>query len=129
MQSKNKHQNGIEQFQKGAYNDAVHLLSQALLEHENSELWNDWATAQAACGHIAEAKKGYQRALQLNVNDSQSAANLGVLLYGEGKIAQAVPLLEKSLAGLDEKQRNAVLMLLEHFKEQSELINKKAAGG
>ncbi len=118
MQIESKHQIGLEQFKKGAYDNAVHLLSEALLEREDSELWNDWATAQAAGGHMEEAKKGYQRALQLNVNHSQSAANLGVLLYGEGKILQAVPLLEKSLQGLDEKQRGTVLNLLQQSRTQ-----------
>ncbi len=128
MQNQSKHQSGIEQFRKGAYGDALHLLSEALLEQETCELWNDWATAQAACGQMEEAKKGYQRALQLNVNDSQSAANLGVLLYGEGKISQAVPLLERSLDGLDAAQRKLVLELLEQSGKHPAAIHRRAAG-
>jgi Flp pilus assembly protein TadD len=128
MQTGSKHQSGIDQFLDGAYDDAVQLLSEALLENENCELWNDWATAQAAAGHMEEAIKGYQRALQLNVNHCQSAANLGILLYEEGKITQAVPLLEKSLRGLDEKQRDTILQLLEQSRQQSVVINKRATG-
>ena len=94
MPNSEKHQKGLEQFQGGAYDVALQLLSEALLENESCELWNDWATTQAACGRIDEAKKGYRRALQMNINDSQSAANLGVLLLNEGQVYQAVPLLE-----------------------------------
>jgi len=57
MPNSEKHQRGLDQFQNGAYAVALQLLSEALLESENYELWNDWATAQAACGHIDEAKK------------------------------------------------------------------------
>jgi Flp pilus assembly protein TadD len=128
MQTGSKHQSGLDQFQKGAYNDAVQSLSEALLEHESCELWNDWATAQAAIGRLEEAKKGFHRALQLNANDCQSAANLGVLLFGEGKITQAVPLLEKSLTGLDDKQRETIVQLLEQSRKQRSATHKKAAG-
>lgn len=116
MPNSEKHQKGLEQFQGGAYDVALQLLSEALLENESCELWNDWATTQAACGRIDEAKKGYRRALQMNINDSQSAANLGVLLLNEGQVYQAVPLLEKSLSGLDETQRQAVQELLDQCK-------------
>lgn len=118
MPNSEKHQRGLDQFQNGAYDMALQLLSEALLESESCELWNDWATTQAACGHIDEAKKGYRRALQMNINDSQSAANLGVLLLNEGQVHQAVPLLEKSLTGLDEVQRQAVRELLDQSKMQ-----------
>jgi len=128
MQNNGKHQRGIEHFQSGAYADAVHLLSEALTDHENCELWNDWATAQAACGHLEEAKKGYRRALQLNSGDCQSAANLGVLLYGEGKTDEAIPFLEQSVEGLDEAQLQAVQDLLQQCREQSVVLKKRAVG-
>ena len=128
MQNNGKHQQGIERFQNGAYADAVHLLSEALTERENCELWNDWATAQAACGHLEEAKKGYRRALQLNRGDCQSAANLGVLLYGEGKTEEAIPFLEQSVQGLDQDQRNGVQELLDRCREESVVPPKRAVG-
>jgi Flp pilus assembly protein TadD len=128
MANSEKHQQGIEQFQRGDYDEALQLLSEALLENENCELWNDWATAQAARGQIDEAKKGYRRALQMNINDSQSAANLGVLLFNEGQISQAVPLLEKSLQGLDEQQRQAVQELLHRCKTPPVVVNQRATG-
>ena len=128
MQNNGKHQLGIEHFQNGAYADAVRLFGEALLENENCELWNDWATAQAATGHIEEAKKGYRRALQLNNKDCQSAANLGVLLCGEGKTGEAAPLLEQSLHGLDEQQRQAVEELLGKCRDQHVALGKRAVG-
>ena len=91
-------------------------------------LWNDWATTQAACGRVDEAKKGYRRALQMNINDSQSAANLGVLLLNEGQVNQAVPLLEKSLAGLDEVQRQAVQELLDKSRVPQSSVSQRPTG-
>src|ERR1051325_8996180 len=127
MPNSEKHQKGLDQFQNGAYDVALQLLSEALLEDESCELWNDWATTQAVCGHIDEAKKGYRRALQMNINDSQSAANLGVLLLNEGQVHQAVPLLEKSLAGLDEAQRRAVQELLDQSKPPA-IVQQRSTG-
>src|SRR5215475_15356442 len=128
MPNSEKHQSGLKEFHNGTYDAALQLLSEALLENESCELWNDWATVQAAREHIDEAKKGYRRALQMNINDSQSAANLGVLLLNEGQVSQAVPLLEKSLTGLDEVQRQAVGELLDRCKNQQVGTIQRATG-
>jgi Tfp pilus assembly protein PilF len=125
VQPNQKHQRGLQYFREGAHALASELLGQALLESQSSELWNDWATVQATTGRMDEAKKGYRRALELDPKHCQSAANLGVLLLSEGKIDQAVPLLEQSLQGLDKKQRKAVRALL---KEHRAVGLKKAVG-
>ena len=106
------HQRAVRLLRAGHGQESIQLLSQALREQESSEVWNDWATA-LNLWVSSEAERGYRRALELDPENRQAAVNLGILLSGQRRIAEAVPFLEKGLPRLDEPQRQAVDAILE----------------
>jgi pentatricopeptide repeat protein len=80
MTSQEQHQLGIGLYRQGRYEEAAQLFSKMLESGENSEIWNDWASARAAAGHLQEAKSGYERALQLDPENREAVGNLAVLV-------------------------------------------------
>ncbi len=109
-----KHQQSLQYYQLGYFNDAVGLLGEMLGEQQTSELWNDWAAAQLARGRIAEAEMGFRRALDCDPRDAQAAVNLGAALVKNGRSEAAVRLFENALQGnhIDSGQRAVVAGLL-----------------
>ncbi len=99
MNLRDHHQLGIELYQQGRIQEAVHLFAAALWRKESSEVWNDWATAQMACGNPEEAEAGYRRALELSSDNLEAAGNLGVLLARQGRPREAVTFLEQGAPG------------------------------
>ncbi len=97
MLSTTKHQQGIEQYHRGRYNEAVRLFSEALQEEATSELWNDWATANLALANVSEAEAGFRRALNCDPGNAQAAANLGTVLVKRGQTEAAIGLFEDVL--------------------------------
>ncbi|HEY1462641.1 MAG TPA: sulfotransferase domain-containing protein [Terriglobales bacterium] len=73
------HEQGLRLFHLGKYAEAARLFHEALLETENAERWNDWATAVWFCGHAKEAELGYQHALRFDPTHSEAASNLNVV--------------------------------------------------
>jgi tetratricopeptide (TPR) repeat protein len=76
----NAHGEGLRLFQSEKYEEAARLFHKALLERENAELWNDWATAEWFCGRAEQAEMGYRRAIRLEPDHSQAALNLCVVM-------------------------------------------------
>lgn len=111
-----KHQKGLEAFKDGEFNEAIRLFGEAVAEEESSEVWNDWATAQLAVRNSGDAERAFRRALKLQPNNHQAAANLGVLLATMGRADEAIPLLEQSQPGLGENERATVRRLLEQCR-------------
>lgn len=109
---------GIQLFEEGQTEEAAHLFSEALAEEETSDRWNDWATAQLTLHCPTEAERGYRRALEMNPNFGQAAANLGVLLAGQERFGEAIPFLEQGAGEIDEQQRAAVLGLLKECRQK-----------
>lgn len=99
-------------FELGNLEGALKLFAEALNSHESSSAWSDWATVHLACGHRAEAERGFRRALWWDPDNHQAAMKLGILLANLGNIPESVPYLEESVAGIDGDQRVAVLQLL-----------------
>ncbi|HWF37651.1 MAG TPA: DUF1698 domain-containing protein [Candidatus Acidoferrales bacterium] len=97
MLSTTKHQQGIEQYHRGRYNEAVRLFSDALQEEATSELWNDWATANLALENVNEAEAGFRRALNCDPGNVQACANLGAVLMKRGQTEAAIGLFEDVL--------------------------------
>ncbi len=80
MTVQEQHQLGVQLFEKGQYQQAGQVFAEILDTGESSEIWNDWASAQAAAGRLEEAKRGFERALQLNPNNREAVGNLAVLV-------------------------------------------------
>lgn len=91
-----KHAEGIRLFRAAQNEAAARILGEALAEHPNSERWNDWATAQAACSRLMLAELGYRQALKIDRWNPEAAANLGAVLASERRSAEALPLLEQA---------------------------------
>lgn len=107
-----KHERALDSYRRGRFDDAVHLLGEALHERETSELWNDWASAQIAARRIADAERGLRRALELNPDNLDAAANLGALLAASGRYSEALRFLEQSESRLAGEEKNIVQRLL-----------------
>ncbi len=111
-----KYNKAVHLFQEGDYDSAALLLAESLLEEQTSERWNDWATAKFLAGHPTDAEGGYRRALDVDPQNAQAVANLGALLAGQQRYAEAIPLLEFSLAYADQGQKDATEKLLSACK-------------
>jgi FkbM family methyltransferase len=115
-QPSEKYNKAVHLFQEGDYDNAALLLAESLLEEQTSERWNDWATAKFLAGHPTDAEGGYRRALDVDPQNVQAVANLGALLAGQQRYAEAIPLLEFSLACADQGQKDATEKLLSACK-------------
>src|SRR5580704_18418382 len=99
MLTAEKHEQALQSYREGRFDEAVCRLGEALAEEQTSELWNDWAVAHLACGRAANAEQGFRRALECDPRDAQAAANLGALLAQSGQFEAAMGMFERALAG------------------------------
>jgi len=106
------YQEGRRLFRQGRFEEASQLLLAVLNEHPTSDQWSDWATARLACQQPAEAEIGFRRALELDGENNHAALRLGYLLAASGRDYDAVSHLERSLCGLPEPERPALLELI-----------------
>jgi len=90
------HQQGLSLFHAGQYEAAATQFAQALAEQENSERWNDWATAQSACVRPLLTELGYRQSLRMDSQHRDATANLGILLALQGRDQESLPLLEQA---------------------------------
>jgi glycosyltransferase involved in cell wall biosynthesis/GT2 family glycosyltransferase len=140
------HRHGIQFFVEGKLNDALAFIARSIGARETAERWNDWATIQSALHNPQDAEQGFRRALTLAPNHAQAATNLGAVLAVAGRFEEAIPFLEKGIAGVDQNQRAAFAQLLEasraklsaapplneneivaflHAQEASDFLNKR----
>ena len=96
-----KHAAGL--MASGNASRALLVLTSALRQSEQSELWNDLACAFSACGDVASAEAGFRRALQLRPTYRKAAINLATLLLRQGKF-RSIPMLLSPQGGLVEQQ-------------------------
>ena len=127
----NKHSEAVAAFQQGNPQDALQLFDRLLqAEDASSELWNDWATVQSACGELRKAETGFLRALELDPANHQAKSNLGLLLIGLGEFQRALPLLEEALPWLPEQEQELLRAALaaagEKARQSSVPIQKKS---
>lgn len=118
MPSTLKHQQGIEQYHRGQYTEAVRLFREALLEEATSELWNDWASANIALANVTEAEAGFRRALSCDPGNVQAAANLGAVLEKRGQMEEAIGVFEAALrrGNEDHELNEAIAQRLAHCR-------------
>jgi len=105
MTNMDAHQQGIGLFKRARYEEALRQFAESLRLGDNSEVWNDWATAQVVCGRAEEAEKGFRLALELSPGNAQAAVNLGGLLFGLKEFDEAARYLKAGLKVEDEVQR------------------------
>jgi hypothetical protein len=72
----------------GGLGERAESLAEMLQHAQTAELWNQWAKAQAACGHTVSAIAGVRRALELNPQYEAASRNLRLVLC-EHKFALA----------------------------------------
>ena len=107
-----QHDDAIAAFQKGHPAEALRLLEELLAVKQTADLWNDWAAVQLGSGNIRQAENGFTRALELDSQNTDAAANLGLLLLDRGDPSRAVPLLRRALPALPLEQQKLVGALL-----------------
>jgi len=105
---KEMHEQALRLYREGRMEEALEKLRITLKEEENSERWNDWAAVQHALGATQNAETGFRRALELDKNNQEAAANLGCVLVGLGRYVEAGPFLMVALNTTDAAKRAAV---------------------
>ena len=118
MTHNQKHAQALTRFHRGQPQEAARLFAEALAEKETADCWNDWATAQLTCGAVAEAEAGYLRTLELEPNHRDALVNLGVVHINAGRLAEALPLLQRSLSLVAKEHHAALEQLLRECQEQ-----------
>lgn len=116
------HRQGVRLFEGGKFREALLHFGRALGRRENSERWNDWATAQMALTNISEAEQGFRRAMALDPRSAQAAANLGALLSASDRPAEAIPLLVQTLSGVDAAEQASISKLLADCRAKQDAI-------
>jgi len=118
MAAKQQHEYAVYLFQQGLYEDAVKQLDGVLREEETGERWSDWATAQFALSHFAEAERGFRRAMELDPDLTEAAVNFGALLVSLSRWKEAIALLEGVMPKLKPEARPIVGALAEQCRTQ-----------
>lgn len=103
-------------FEQKKFTEALKEFSKAIQAGETSDVWNDWAVAQLACGNAAEAENGFRRALTQDSKNSTAATNLVALLSNMGRSLEAMPFVEVAASDLPAKERNGLARLVETIK-------------
>jgi predicted O-methyltransferase YrrM len=117
-----KHALGVRLLASGRAAEASPILKEVLDECPSSDFANDWAVAELALGHAANAKQGFTQALALDADNVEAATNLGILLASRRRPQEAIPLLEEFAARVENSQRAAVMQVLNHCRIQAAAI-------
>jgi Tfp pilus assembly protein PilF len=112
MATKAQHEYAVYLFQQGHYADTISQLDEILRVDETAERWSDWATAQYGLNQLAEAERGFRRALELDPDLSEAAMNFGMLLSSQKRWGEAVEMFESALPKIAGETRSAVESLI-----------------
>jgi len=116
MRASEAHADGIRVFQNGHPAASARKLGEALAYEPNSERWNDWATAQAACSRLTLSEIGYRQSLKMDSWNRETAGNLGAVLASAGRDSEALPLLEKAYRSAPDSSARALSTLLDRVR-------------
>lgn len=92
--------------------EALIILTSALRQGEDCDLWSDWSCAAAACGDLDLAEQGCRRALDLDASHHQAAVNLASILATQGRFEELQPVLEKIASSLTDAEKQAMRQLV-----------------
>jgi hypothetical protein len=106
------HAGGIQVFQEDNIREACDAFAQSLAIESDSERWNDWATAHAACSHWLMAELGYRKALREDANNCEAAINLAALIGTRGRSAEAISMLSHLARGASAGKRPLIESLI-----------------
>jgi hypothetical protein len=112
-----KHAMAVRLFESHAFQAAANLFGAALADGETGELWNDWATTQNACSRPHLAELGFQRALRCEPPEREAMGSLGLLLFGNGRFREALPLLQGAELEANEKTRPVLSQFVNRARE------------
>jgi len=118
MAASAQHEYAVYLFQQGFYEDAVSQLDKVLREEETGERWSDWATAQFALSHFADAERGFRRALELNPELPDAAVSFRAMLASLSRWREAIDMFEGVLPKLQPEARASVSALAEQCRTQ-----------
>ncbi|HZP06534.1 MAG TPA: FkbM family methyltransferase [Terracidiphilus sp.] len=99
--------------------EAIKTLETQIARCETPRLWNDWATLQYGRGHVSEAERGFRRSLELEASNRPAAVNLGLLLFAQGRLQEAMPFLEQHKNTLTDKERQAILEMTTRLQSEA----------
>ena len=78
---------------------AIRLQTEATtLAPEVASYWNSLGMTLGGNGHPADAERAFRQAVRLDDGSPRYAYNLGLILQRQGRIAEARPWFEKTLA-------------------------------
>lgn len=129
MAAKVQHEYAVCLFQQGFYEDAAKHLGEVLHDEETGERWSDWATAQFALSHFAEAERGFCRALELNPDLTDAAVNFGTMLMSLSRWREAIAMFEGALPKLEPDARAVVSALAEQCRTQLSAVAPGSCAG
>jgi len=107
-----RHSEGLRLYALGRFEDAVVEMEAAFRDSPSSELANDLGAAELACGRVQSAQEKFVQSLRLDANNADAAANLGALLSSQGRVAEAIPFLERATLRGDATQKATIGELL-----------------
>lgn len=115
---------GTALYQLNNFTDAVDAMAKAaqLDPARTGEMKNNMGNALRDAGKIDEAKASYKEALEAEPTRWTAAVNLATILHTEGKVEDAVKLLEATLPA--NKNAAPVQTLLEAYKSETKTVKK-----
>jgi Flp pilus assembly protein TadD len=116
MIGRDVHLQGLQFFKENQFENAAKWLREALTLDPAAERWNDWASAELACGRTEQAEAGYRQALKLDLDNGEAALNLGALNAASGRAAEALGWLERGMLAADETDLKLACKLQEQCR-------------
>ncbi len=112
------HLRAIQLFEDQQFEESAKFFGAALTEQPTAgELWNDWATAQNRCYRPHLAELGFRMALRSDPPEREAAGNLGVLLFGKGRLRESLPLLEQAELNANEQTQPILSQLVNRARK------------
>jgi tRNA (mo5U34)-methyltransferase len=104
----------VQECLDGELPEALRLIEQSLAVEETADRWNSWASIQARSGNKRAGELGYRRALELDPEVGQAAANLGAIFASDLQFERATQMLQRAIEArnIDGAERLAATQLL-----------------